>query len=211
MTKLDDFFSKPPGLLHPRLRNWKLRLEEQGTTAQLEVFRAESDLGLTQPEMYIHFSTNGILQPVENMPWDDDLNTGLLQLHVKAQSSENEAIRFALGLRAALRKAERDFGDGYFNAVMVDLIKDSDLTNHAEIAEVLKDVYAISPHREGGKHDRYTICREMITDAIAGRATELIRDLDYTEDEAKSILIFALARYLDERFSISSRRRLGWL
>jgi len=72
-----------------------------------------------------------------------------------------------------LRKAEREFGDGYFNAVLVDLIKDSDLTRHQEIAEVLKYAYANRPHQEGGAFDRYTICRELIADAISGRAREL--------------------------------------
>jgi hypothetical protein len=32
-----------------------------------------------------------------------------------------------------------------------------------------------------------------------------------TEDEAKPILMAALARYLDQRISVSTRRRLGWL
>jgi hypothetical protein len=211
MTKLDDFFAKPPELLHPRLRNWKLRLEQPGMTARVEVFRPERDLGLSQPEMYLHFRQDETILPVENMSWDDDLNSGLVILGVKAISHDNEALRFSLGLRGALRKAEREFGDGYFNGVLVDLLRDSDLTSHSEIADIIKDVHANSPHREGGVRDRYNICRELIADAIAGRANELTKKLGYTEADAKGILVSALANYLDERFSISSRRRLGWL
>ncbi len=212
MTKLDDFFAKPPELLHPRLRNWKLRLGQPGTTAKVEVFRPQTDLGLSQPEMYLHFFQQGEnILPVENVPWDDDLNSGLVILRVQAISHENEALRFSLGLRAAMRKAEREFGDGYFNGVLVDLLKDSDLTSYGEIADVIKDVYANSPYRDGGVRDRYNTCRELIADAIAGRANELTNKLGYTQEEAKVILVSALAHYLDERFSISSRRRLGWL
>jgi hypothetical protein len=211
MTTLDEFFTKPTDSLHPRLRNWKARLAEPQTSATLEIYRPETDLGESQPEMNLQFTKDGSLLPLETVPWDDDLNTGLIQLHVPAVSPEQEAERFALGLRAALRKAEREFGDGYFNAVLVELIKDSDLTKHKEIAEVLKYASANRPHQEGRAYDRYTICRELIADAISGRAHELTGPLNYSQEEAKRILVSALACYLDERFSVSSRRRLGLL
>ena len=211
MTTLDDFFSKPAGSLHPRLRNWKAHLAEPGTSARLEVHWLETEIGQSQLEMDLQFTKAGNLLPLESVPWDDDLNTGLVELGVPAVSPEQEAVRFSLGLRAALRKAEREFGDGYFNAVLVDLLKDSDLTKHAEIADVLKHAYANSPYRKGGALDRYTICRELIADAISGRASELTGPLKYSQEEAKRILVSAIARYLDERFSVSSRRRFGLL
>ena len=71
---------------------------------------------------------------MESVPWDDDLNSGLIDLHVRAVSPEQEAERFSLGLRGAMRKIEREVGDGYFNAVLVDLIRDSDLTQDPAIA-----------------------------------------------------------------------------
>jgi hypothetical protein len=212
MPTLDELFRGPADSLpHPRLRNWKARLEHPGTTATLEVFRPESALGASQPEMNLQFTEEGKRLPLETVPWDDDLNTGLIQLRVRAASPEQEAERFALGLRAALRKAEREFGDGYFNAVLVEFLRESDLTRYPAIAAVLEHAYAIRPHREGAAFDRYTLCREMIADAISGRARELTGALGYPEEEAKKILVAALARYLDERFSVSSRRRLGLL
>jgi hypothetical protein len=214
MTTLDDFFSKPTESLHPRLRNWKNRLAENGITATLEVYRPETEVGQSRAEMNLQFTKDGKLQPLETVPWDDDLNAGLIHQvtkPVRAVSPDQEAERFALGLRAALRKAEREFGDGYFNAVLVALLKDSDLTRQPEIAEVLDHAYANSPHQEGGAFDRYTICREMIADAISGRARELTGPLQYSQEEAKRILVRAIARYLDERFSVSSRRRFGLL
>jgi hypothetical protein len=209
MTRLDDFFhGQTDSLAHPRLRNWKARLDREGTTATLEVVRPEAVLGQSRPEMNLQFTEGMNLLPIETVPWDDDLNAGLIQLHVRAVSPEQESERFALGLRAAMRKAEREFGDGYFNAVLVDLLRDSDLTSYPKIAEVLKHAVASSPAREGRS---YRPCREMITDAIRGRAQELTGPLKYPQEEAKHILVAALARYLDERFSVSARRRLGWL
>ena len=211
MTTLDDFFTKPIESLHPRSANWKTRLAEGGASATLEIYRPETEIGQSQPEMNLQFAKDGNLLPLEDGAWNDDLNAGLIQLRVRAVTREQEAERFSLGLCAALRKAEREFGDGYFNAVLVELLKDSDLTKHAEIAEALKHAYANRPHREGGAFDRYTICRELIADAISGRARELTVPLHYSQEEAKRILVSAIARYLDERFSITSRRRLGLL
>jgi hypothetical protein len=209
MTRLDDFFQgQTDSLAHPRLRDWKARLDREGTTATLEVFRPEAVLGQSRPEMNLQFTVGTNQLPLETVPWDDDLNTGLIQLEVRAVNPEQEAERFALGLRAAMRKAEREFGDGYFNAVLVDLFQDSDLTSNPKITEVLKHALASPPSREGRS---YKPCREMITDAIRGRAQELIGPLKYPQDQAKDILVTALARYLDERFSVSARRRLGWL
>jgi hypothetical protein len=211
MTTLDEFFEKPADLRHPRLHNWKVRLAQPETTAAVEVSREATEFGQARPEMHVQFRENGNLLPLETVPWDDYLNSGLIRLRVRSVSPEQEAERFALGLRAALRKAEREFGDGYFNAVLIDLIKDSDLPRHAPIAEVMKYAYANAPHREGGAYDRYTICRELIAEAIGGRAKELKDVLGYAPEEAKHILVAALARYLDERFSVSSRRALGLL
>jgi hypothetical protein len=210
MTTLDDFFNKPTESLHPRLRNWKTRLEA-GNSATLEVYRPETELGQSEPEMNLQFTKGGDQLPLETVPWDDELNAGLIQLGVRAHSPDQEAERFALGLRGALRKAEREFGDGYFNAVLVELLKDSELARYAEIAEVLKHAHANRPYREGEAFDRYIFCRERIADAISGRARELTGPLNYSKEEAKQILVAALARYIDDRFSVSSRRRLGLL
>jgi hypothetical protein len=211
MPTIDDFFSATAEPPHPRMRDWNRRLAAENASASLEVFRPKGEFGQGQPEMSVQFKEGGRPTQLDTVPWDDDLNAGLIRLKVKAVSPGQEAERVALGLRAAMRRAEREFGDGYFNAVLVELIKESDLIRHREIAEVIQYAYANKPHREGGAFDRYTICRELIADAISGRAKELTRDLGYSQEEAKVILIAALARYLDERFSVSSRREFGML
>lgn len=212
MPNLDDLFEIQKGtLIHPRLRSWQDRLAAPDAFAQVEVSRPLSALGQLPAEMHVQFRENGKLLPLESLPWDDDLNAGLIGLGVRASSPEQEAERFGLGLQAALRPTEQKFGDGYFNAVLLDLVKDSDLTQHAPIADVLQHTYGGCASREGRALDRYTLCREKIADAISGRAQELTGPLGYSREEAKRILVLALARYLDDRFSVSSRRRLGLL
>jgi len=211
MRTIDDFFGATDESPHPRLRDWKRRLAPKNASASVEVFRPNGEFGQGKPEMYVQFKEGGRPTHLDTVPWDDDLNAGLIVLKVKSVSPEQEAERFALGLRAAMKRIEREFGDGYFNAVLVELIKESDLARYPEIAEVMRYAYANSPYREGGAFDRYTICRELIADAISGRAKELTRGLRYTQEEAKRILVSAIARYLDERFSVSSRREIGML
>ena len=187
------------------------RLATKNASASVEVFRPNGEFGQGKPEMYVQFKEAGRPTDLATVPWDDDLNAGLIVLKVKSVSPEQEAERFALGLRAAMRKIEREFGDGYFNAVLVELIKESHLDSYPDIAKVMRYAQAKVPHRESGAFDRYTICRELIAGAISGRAKELTRGLGYTQEEAKGILVSALARYLDERFSVSSRREIGML
>ncbi len=212
MITLDDLFraaaDTPP---HPRLRNWKQRLDKPGVTARLELYRPATDLGVAQTEMNLQFTENGQPPTLETVTWDDDLNTGLINLGVRSVNADQEAERFALGLRGALRKAEREFGDGYLNSVLLGVVKNSDLTQYPAIKEVLEHASAPEPNREGRAATRYELCREMIADAISGRAHELKEKLHYEDQEAKPILVHALARLLDERFSVSSRRRLGLL
>jgi hypothetical protein len=204
-----DFFRAPPDVLsfsHPRLRDWKRRLEQPGVGAELELYRPPTLLGSTQTELSLHFTKDGKPQPVETAPWDDDLNAGLIRLQVRAINPDQEAERFALGLRAALRQPGREFGDGYFNAVLIELLK---AAGDPEIAEVIGHIGTSPPHQGNS----YNTCREMIKNAIGGRVHELLDDdkLRYDENTANGILVKALARYLDERFSLSARRRMGLL
>ncbi len=54
-------------------------------------------------------------------------------------------------------------------------------------------------------------CEQMIEAAIATVGEDLTRRLQYSDTDATEILGNALAYYLDERFSITTRRMLGFL
>lgn len=210
MPLLDDILGRTGGgvPLHPRLKYWIERIRVSGEKPLLEIHRPVATFGSGQPEMVLHFTEQGVAREPEALPWDDELNAELIDLGVRATDSANEAARFALGLRAALRQAEREFGDGYFNSVLYELVTESDLMRSPAIADVIKHAYALAPPRDSRN---YHACRDTIAFGVAGRKEELEGPLRYPPDEARSILTDALALYLDERFSVSSRRQLGLL
>ena len=146
--------------------------------------------------------------PPEVYDWDDDLNTSIIDLGIKAVDLGQEGERFARVLRAALRKVERRFGDGYMNAVLVELIDQSDLGKNGEIGKVRRLIQSNPPDRSGRS---YNDCRDTIAAEIGGRAKELRDKLGYDSQEIKTVMDKALAQYLDERFSITSLRNFGWI
>ncbi len=208
---IDKLFQQPiDRFSDPQLRDWDQRLSHSGTTASLEVDWPPIVLGQTSAEMSIHLAENGHSVPSEPMSWDDELNAVLIEKAVRAVDAEQEATRFSLGLRAAFQRAGRDFGDGYFNSVLFNVLKESGLDQHPLIAPLFEFNSIFNPESRD-QTGRYIRCHGMIESAIRGRAHELADSLKYPLDEAKEILVAALADYLDRRFSVSIRRERGLL
>ena len=188
---------------HPRLRHWRKLLGE-GARLRVEVARRKRGLDVGRAILYVTIAANG-QDRLEEEEWSDELNRGLIKLQVRACSSENEALRFGLAFSGAFEPAEDRVGDGFFNSVLIDTLKDGPLA--VGLADVIAQVHVLRPNRDSKS---YPDCRDLIVSAIQGRARELTHDLVYSEAEANTILLSALAVYLDERFSISARRLLGF-
>jgi hypothetical protein len=92
--------------------------------------------------------------------------------------------------------------------VLVDLLDESGLCRIGKIAEVRQYVHANQPDRSGPS---YSACREAIASETGARAVEFRDKLKYNPAELRAVMTKALAIYLDERFSVSSRRRFGLL
>jgi len=213
MPRLDSYFRDEVDAQydHPLLRYLtELAARPNFQAAKVEVVRPRAPLGHKPAKLYLHFYQKSGSEMDRPHPedWDDELNTALIQRSVKAISVDNEKVRFALGLRAALQGAETRFGDGYYNAVLVHHILNSPFKDHPAVAEVLPHV-----HRNGidPSFRTYAECRDMIDGAIRGRAKELTKSLGYGIADAEDILAAAIAQYLDERFSVTNRRILGLL
>jgi len=174
-----------------------------------EVLRPPDVLGYKPAKLYVHFYAQDAKELLcDEVDWDDELNAGLVALKVKAIDENNEAQRFSLGLRAALRPAERMYGDGFFNAVLVEWVRASPFAQTVPVQELLPHVHANQPYRGNG--NSYENCRDLVQTAIRARALELTENLHYLREKAEGILSAALAQYLDERFSVSVGRALGW-
>lgn len=205
MSTIDDMLRAPTEKPLPPLARWAKERLEAGEKLSVELHRSGSALDSSTVELFIYREKDeGAPRSTE---WNDELNSALVELGVRAIDLNNEGERFALGLRAGLRKVERRAGDGYLNAVLLDLIDDSDLGKTGEIAEVRKHVDANRPERTRV----YSNCREEIANEIGARATELREKLKYGDDDLRKIMSKAIARYLDDRFSVSTRRAFGWL
>ncbi|HEX3659733.1 MAG TPA: hypothetical protein VHV55_28355 [Pirellulales bacterium] len=206
MNELDKMFEAPSEMALPPLVRYCKSRKEAGDRIEVELYRPDAG-GSSQTGLVIHRWENEMEQTPYQVEWDDGVNAGLVDLGIRAINLQQEGERFAFSIRAALRHVERRYGDGYLSAVLVDLLDESDLCKGGEIFEVRKFVHAGRPERNRSYH----ACRDLIADEIGGRAVELRDKLAYRPDEVKTVMTKALAIYLDERFSVSSRRNFGLL
>jgi hypothetical protein len=208
MSTIDDLLgSQDHGSGHPVVQWLKARLAD-GEEIRVVLQWSSSPLAPAICGLIVQQKVNGEAQAPQIYEWDDDLNAAMIDMGIRAVDIQQEGERSARVLRAALRKVERRYGDGYMNAVLVDLLDASDLGKKGEIAKVRKMIHADPPDRDGRS---YTLCRDTIASEIGGRAKELREKLRYDPEELKTVMDIAIARYLDERFSISTMRRLGWI
>ncbi len=208
MNELDRMLDAPGETALPPLVKYCKNRKEAGDRIEVELYRPDAAGGLSRTDLVIHRWEQEKEQEPRQVEWDEGVNAGLVDLGIKAINPQQEGERFAFGIRAALRKVERKYGDGYLSAVLVDLLDESDLCKNGEIAEVRKYVHTNSPERSSRS---YKECRDLIANEIGGRAVELRDKLKYKPEEIKAVMTKALAIYLDERFSVSSRRTFGLL
>jgi hypothetical protein len=206
MNELDKMFEASGETAFPPLVRYCKGRKEAGDRIEVELYRPAAS-GVSRTDLVIHRWVKEKEQEPLQVEWDDGVNAGLVDLGIRAIDLEQEGERFALAIRAALRKVERKYGDGYLNAVLIDLLDDSDLCKSGELAEVRKFVHTNRPEQSRSYHE----CRELIANEISGRAVELRDKLKYKPEEIKAVMTKALAIYLDERFSVSSRRNFGLL
>jgi hypothetical protein len=208
MNTLDEVLRSPENVPSPPEVRWLRDRINAGDEMKVALELDESPLGSSVSGLRIQRREHGVDQPPTVFDWDDDLNAAMIDLGIKASDVQQEGKRFARVLRAALRKVERRYGDGYMNAVLVDLIDESDLGRTGKVGEVRRLIHSDSPERRG---QSYQECREAIAIEIGGRAKQLRDMLKYNPEELRTVMDWVIAQYLDERFSISSLRRLGWI
>lgn len=210
MTTAQLFRDRPAEFLDPRVQHWSDQLAATGTSARLEVDWPPYHVERLPPELIIHLAKDGGPDaPSEPMPWDDDLNRILVNRAVRALDDDQEALRASLALRAAFRRASIEVGDGYFNGVFFQVLRDLGLAQHSslqplvEVADYIHIIDKVPPS------DRYARCHSIIQTAIQTVAFDLTNHLKYPQAEAEAILIAGLVDYIDRRFSVSIRRQQG--
>jgi hypothetical protein len=210
MTSMSDYFSKaqPAWEVHPMVRHWRaVQARPEVSRLEMELYRPREGLSFRPADIYVHVERkDGLREAPQKSDWEDVLNEGLVHLGVRSISKENEAQRFSLMLQSAFEPIDSRFGAAFFNAVLLDDIRSGAFAKRPAVARVLEHIREYQPNRE----QAWVECREMIHNAIAGRAKELVDELGYPQPDAEEILDGALAQYLDERFKVTNRKLLGW-
>ncbi|WP_339886837.1 hypothetical protein [Rhodopirellula europaea] len=189
---------------HPLLARLVAAIE-QGQKFEVDVRNEEEIFGLDGYQLSI-WEVGGD-KPISVFPWDAEINEELIDLRVRSKDLESEANRFAIRLRDELGATETRYGNGFFNRTLVDLITESYLDKYPDIKNSLERTHSRQVERTAEYHE----CRDTIAYVIGKRSRELTRQLEYDETTMQKILSKAIARYIDNRFSLSQRKQMGLL
>jgi hypothetical protein len=195
---------------HPLIRLLTSRQSKSDFgAARVVILRPRAALGFEPARLTLEFlDKQGNPIDYKTEEWDPGLNGALVRRKIRAFDEVNEITRFGLALAAAFEEAESRYGDGFFNAVLVLVVDKSPFADKAVIKELRPHISTNRPYQGGHSADD---CAVMIQSALQDRWFELRRSLGYEKDAADRIMAGALASYLDERFTVTDRRKLGWL
>jgi hypothetical protein len=207
MSAIDQFLkeSDTGGATHPLIRTWGWLLQEPHEgEIHCRVDRRRQGLSYLPTKLWLEFTLPSGEPKAECSDWDFELNGWLIEQKIKAIDEENESIRFQLVLRELLQKTEIRLGDGYFSAVLIDVLKKTGLAAEPQITHILAKVGNYSPYHGSA----YGPASETIKAAFSKCARSL-KELGYGDEAVLNILVWSIYRYLDDRFSVTNRAILG--
>ncbi|MDM8549337.1 hypothetical protein QUF72_04630 [Desulfobacterales bacterium HSG2] len=207
MSDFDKYFTKSERYYHPKLNLWKSYLNQDGISSEIEIHRERDGLIFSPTIMFMHFYEGSKEILCDKEPWDSDLNQWCVREGVRAKDPDNEVLRFSLALRTAFKKPGSRFGDGFFNGVLLRVIDNGPFKQHKSVSDVRNQIHRDNPTFNS---QAFADCSEMIDILIQERALELLESLHYNKDQAIDILAGALGEYLDQRFSVTGSRLLGF-
>ncbi len=212
MSDLETYFKtdKAERDSHPLIR---LLDTHQGRpefgTAKVEIIRPRAALGFEPARLSLQFfNRQDKMYDYKTESWDAELNDALLRRKIRAIDKPNEIRRFGLAFGAALQRPENRYGDGFFSAVLMLVVDQSPFAKMDPVRELRPYISTNGPYQGGHSAED---CSVMIQRVLQDRWLELGEELGYDKSDAERILAGALAYYLDERFSITDGRKLGWL
>jgi hypothetical protein len=212
MPDLDSYFKidKTERDSHPLIRFLDIQQQKpEFGKAKIQIIRRRAALGFEPAQLSLEFfDKQDRMYDYKTEAWDAELNDTLLDRKIGATDESNEVQRFGLGLDAALQHPENRYGDGFFSAVLMLVVDQSPFAKMDPVRELRPYISTNRPYEGGHSAED---CSVMIQAALQDRWLQLRRNLGYDKGDAERILAGALASYLDERFSITDGRKLGWL
>jgi hypothetical protein len=203
---ISKYFSSPsPTPPHPRIKFWQKLLEQApGTKMSLVFDRLRNGLLRGQPRLFVTFAPPTGLPRLDECDWEQELDDWLIERGVRGDSQDNDQERLGLHLARAFRPIIDRYGPSYFDAVLVDFLAKGDFSQSEVVAEMLGQIHRRPP--VSGPVTECTAFIEAEISKLAGKIGKLYED----EEAAVEVLAGAVASYLDERFSISNQKMLGW-
>lgn len=214
MSGKNKYFTEAPKHTeqHPRIRAWQsYRRQPSVAHVEVDIKRDREGLSVLPARLFVHFcDKNGEDVRMDESLWEPELDEWLIdEQKARATTINMEKLRFSLLLKPRLRPILVRYGDGYFNSVLVEDIRNGPYAKHKEVANVLRDIRENPPFRG----DNWDECRESIDDvlkATAKRITLLYPIQPGKKNQGEDILGGAIAQYLDDRFGVTNRRLLGF-
>jgi hypothetical protein len=195
---------------HPLIRLLRAReVNPEFGSAKIQITRRRAALGFEPAQLsLLFFNKQNAQYDYKTEPWDADLNRAFVNLRIRATDDSNEIQRFGLALGAAFQRPESRYGDGFFSAVLMLVVDNSPFVKMDPVQELRRYIHVNKPFQQGHSADD---CAAMVQAILQDRWFELLRNLSYDQPHAERILAGALAYCLDERFSVTDGKKLGWL
>lgn len=209
MSQLSQLVQPPPTpTLHGRVQLWADKARHLGGRVEVAFERKREGLSFRPARFLVYVvGPDGDRDSCDSEPWDEEVNDDLVTIGATATTQENEAERTGYALKFKLERDEVRYGDGYFNAVLLLLLREFGFDQAPSVKRCLDRIAVDRPSTDS---PAFTNCRRDIQATLTEVGSRLTADLKYPDAEAESILANAVAYYLDERFHVTNRERLGF-
>jgi hypothetical protein len=203
---LDDLINNAGDMKysHPMIDEWGSILNDQSLTDKVvQFYREKKGLTYFPAMLYLKWKKDG-KSSTSKHEYHKELDLFLYQNKIKAINPDNEFERGGFWLKNTLENGDVKFGDGYFSAVLLQVVEKY-FGYDKDIEKSLGRTVRGNP--SGSVH--YDNCKKNIVTEIENYL-KLLKNLGYSVIDIKNISVKAVNYYLDERFHISNRELLGF-
>jgi hypothetical protein len=194
--------------LHGSVEFWMRKAKALGGHVEVDFERKRDGLSFRPARLIVYIvDRDGNRVDRSPEPWDEEVNEDLIAIGARAATLDNEVERLGYTLKFKLEAVEVRYGDGYFNSMLVLMLTELGFAALPSVSRCLRRISAGSPSRDSVAYDA---ARRDIKNALQEVGSRLTASLNYADEVAQQILGDAVAYYLDERFHITNRERLGF-
>ncbi len=190
--------------LPPRIGVWQSYREQAGGDVNVRVWREREAIGYGPAMLCVEFrDVAGKIVKYDELLWKRDLDDWLVAEGHRAVPPSAEALRFSFRMRARFEPLWQAWGDGYFNAVLLKVLREGPFAADTRLRPVLAAIREYPP----APSEKLGLRMSDVESVFYASGSELA-NLRYSPEESDTIIVRALATYLDDRFHMSDRQQL---